>query len=565
MSIVHPSYPPMDLTRIALNNWTLTTTSFSASIIPPASISGTASTTTSSTATQYAYVVTAIDALTGEESTASSIVTINNSVNIATTAGSEKISWAAVTGAQYYNIYKAPPAVNGAVPVGSLYGFAGSSFGLSFVDSNIVQDMSIVPPQHFNPFAPGAIDYFVVTNTGSGYSEFTPPTVFISDLTGSGAVGEAVVVGTGVSSIIVLAGGENYSNPSVAIGYGGTGSGFVASAVANGHGLWDGGSSPANVTITNGGTLYASTVIVIARYPLGGNTVTLVASSVTVMAGVITAVTFPAIPDGAKPVYSQVTIQAADSVGTGATATAHVGPTTGTYPSCVAYFQDRRFYANTVNMPDTYFASQPGAFKNFDRSIPTQDSDAIVGTPWATQVNGISSMVPMPRGLEFLTGLGAWQLNGGSSGAAVTPVNQSVTAQAYNGTAPLIKPITINFDILYVQEKGSIVRDLSYNFFADVYTGVDLTVLSSHLFSGRTIERWDWAEEPYKLVWAVRDDGTLLCMTYLKLPSVSPGESNDVYSWSRHDTNGSFKSVATVTEPPVDAPYFVVKRAIRTS
>jgi hypothetical protein len=305
-------------------------------------------------------------------------------------------------------------------------------------------------------------------------------------------------------------------------------------------------------------------VIVIARYPLNGVTVTLVATSVTTSSGHITAVTFPATQNGQKPVYSQVAISAADSIGSGATATAHVGPTTGTYPGVVSYFQDRRYYANTVNNPDTYFASQPGAFDNMDRSIPTVASDAIVGTPWATQVNGIQGMQPMPGGLVILTGLGAWQLNGGSAGAAVTPADQSAAPQAYNGMAPLIKPIPINFDILYVQEKGSIVRDLNYNFYASIYTGADLTVLSNHLFNGRTITRWDWAEEPYKLVWAVRDDGILLSMTYLKMPTLagSLAADTDIYSWARHDTQGLFESVACVTEPPVDAPYFVVKRTI---
>lgn len=243
--------------------------------------------------------------------------------------------------------------------------------------------------------------------------------------------------------------------------------------------------------------------------------------------------------------------------GSGATADLTVGPATGTYPGVVAYFQQRRIYSNTNNNPDTYFASQPGDFKNFDRSIPSKDDDAITGSPWSQQVNGIQWMINMPGGLVLLTGLGAWQLNGGggTTTIALTPSNQVATPQAYNGVSPLVRPITINYDILYVQEKGSIVRDLSYNFFVNIYTGTDMTVLSNHLFDGHTILRWDWAEEPYKLIWAIRDDGVLLCMTYLK--------EQDVYAWSRHDTNGLFQSVCCVSEPPVNAAYFVVRRLIQ--
>lgn len=245
--------------------------------------------------------------------------------------------------------------------------------------------------------------------------------------------------------------------------------------------------------------------------------------------------------------------------GSGAAATLMVGPASGTFPSCVAYFQQRRIYANTLNQPDTYFASQPGAYTNFDVSVPTVDSDAITGSPWSQQVNGIQWMMNMPGGLVIFTGLGAWQLSGSGGGlatsAALTPSNQVANPQAYNGCSPTVPPIAINYDILYVQEKGSIVRDLSYNFFVNIYTGNDMTVLSNHLFDGYTIIQWGWAEEPNKLLWAVRNDGTLLCLTFLK--------EQDVYAWTRHDTNGLYQSVCTVSEPPVNAAYFVVKRLIQ--
>ena len=250
-----------------------------------------------------------------------------------------------------------------------------------------------------------------------------------------------------------------------------------------------------------------------------------------------------------------------DATGNGSTASANiqVGPATGTFPSVVSYFQQRRVYAATLNNPETYYMSQPGAFTNMDMSNPVVDSDAIIGTPWSQQVNGIQWMLNMPGGLVIFTGLGAWQVSGAGGGlatsAAITPADQVANPQAYNGCSPLVPPIPINYDILYVQEKGSIVRDLSYNFFVNIYTGTDMTVLSNHLFDGYTIIQWGWAEEPNKLLWAVRSDGILICLTYLK--------EQDVYAWTRHDTNGLFMSVAVVSEPPVNAPYFIVQRLIQ--
>ena len=56
----------------------------------------------------------------------------------------------------------------------------------------------------------------------------------------------------------------------------------------------------------------------------------------------------------------------------GGTATAPliVGPQTGTYPGVVTYFQERRGYADSLNDPDSYFFSQPGAFTNLDQADP---------------------------------------------------------------------------------------------------------------------------------------------------------------------------------------------------
>ena len=314
-------------------------------------------------------------------------------------------------------------------------------------------------------------------------------------------------------------------------------------------------SSLVAVTMTNFGVNYsatATTAVVVS--PIGVNPVlTPVISNGLIL--------WTVVDTGGEGLTGgeAVTFIDGTAAGSGAAATITVGPATGTFPSCVAYFQQRRFYANTLNQPDTYFASQPGAFANMDTSLPTQSDDAITGSPWSQQVNGIQWMLNMPGGLVIFTGLGAWQLSGGGGGlataVAITPSSQIANPQAYNGCSPLVPPIPINYDILYVQEKGSIVRDLSYNFFVNIYTGTDMTVLSNHLFDNHTIIQWAWAEEPNKLLWAVRNDGILLCLTYLK--------EQDVYAWSRHDTNGLFQSVCTVSEPPVNAPYFIVKRLIQ--
>jgi hypothetical protein len=468
MTLVHASYPPYDLKRYGGANWTITKESFVTSIQPPATVTSWA-TVTAATHTDYQYCVTAISAATGEESVASAVTIINNSVNIATTAGSNIIMWSSVPGAKAYNIYKAPSQYNSyTVPAGMQFGFMASAQGTMVSDTNILPDYTTTPPLHQNPFATSSISSVTMVTGGSNYTQLTVSAT-VSSSTGTGAVLLPIVqpasstVATGsVSSIIVVNGGEGYMPTD-------------------------------HVVIADSGT------------------------------------------------------------GTLASATLSVGPATGTWPGVVGYFQQRRVYAATNNEPNTYWMSKPGAFTNFDRAFPTIGNDAIKGTPWSKQINGVSWLVPMPGGMVVLAGLGAWQVSGGANGAAITPASQTAQPQAYNGVSPTVPPIVINYDILYVQQKGFQVLDLSYNFFTNIYTGVDITILSNHLFT-TPIREWCWAQSPNKIVWAVKTDGSLLSLTYLK--------EQEVQGWARHDTDGLFKSVVSISEGLTDGTYFVVQRYV---
>ncbi len=460
--VTHTEYPTYDLTRLAANNWNFDLASFASAIAAPATCTATA-TVAGAPATQYAYCVTAID-VNGEESVASPVAYVTNSVNIATVAGSIKIAWAPVVGAVRYLIYKAPPSYDAPVPVGSQFGYIGRSYGNEFVDTNILQDMTKTPPLHLNPFARGTILSVAMTGGGAAYVQASTTAAVVS-ATGTGAVLIPVVVGGAIVAVIVQNGGEDYK--------------------------------PGDTIIFADG---------------GG--------------------------------------------GAGATATLNVGPQQGTYPGVVSYFQQRRSYAYTINNPDTYFLSQPGAYLNFDASVPAIDSDAVTGTPWGLQVNGVQWLQPMPGGLLIATGEDLWQLSGAAGpGAAVTPSSQSAQAQESNGFSPTVRPIKVNQDIVYVSSIGYGIYDMQYNFYNNIYAATDISIMSAHLFVNYNIVSWDWALNPAKLIWATRDDGKFLSCALLK--------EQEVTAWTRHDTNGFVVGNVVATEPPVDAPYFMVKRYIQ--
>lgn len=228
-------------------------------------------------------------------------------------------------------------------------------------------------------------------------------------------------------------------------------------------------------------------------------------------------------------------------------------------PGCVCYYQERQVFAGMANAPEQMDFSKSGDFFNMDFSIPSTDDDNIEITIASQQVNAIEFMIPM-QSLLVLTSSGAWAVSGGTSGAAITPTSVQALPQAYNGCSSHCPPIPINYDILYVQARGSIVRDLAYNFYVNLYTGTDITMMSNHLFFGHQLLEWAYAEEPFKIVWCVREDGILLSLTYLK--------EQDVMAWAHHDTLGLYKSVCSVVETDAsgtseDVVYVIVERFIQ--
>jgi hypothetical protein len=142
-------------------------------------------------------------------------------------------------------------------------------------------------------------------------------------------------------------------------------------------------------------------------------------------------------------------------------------------------------------------------------------------------------MVPMPGGLVVGTDAGVLQLTGGSSSpsnpTAVTASSAVFVPQSYYGSKD-IHPIVIDYDLMYIQTEGSIVRDLQYNFFVNIYTGTDVTALSSHLFYPVSVRDWAYQDSPNKIIWVVLDTGVLLSLTFLK--------SQEILGWARHETDG---------------------------
>jgi hypothetical protein len=536
--ITHPNHPPYVLTLISATNWTLAPITFGATIAAPATPS--VATTLAAGSVNYAYVVTSVDS-NGQESAPSAFGILASILDIRNNAGTNTVTWAAVTGAASYNVYKAEPRYSSAVPAGATFGFIGNVTGTTFIDSGITQDFSQGPPVALNPFSGSGVQSVSITAAGSytpSPSGLVVPSVSFS---GGGGSGAAATVFMQCTSFTISTGGFGYIVGQVYFA-GIQGVQIQCTSIGSG-GSFTGG------VIVNAGSISGS---------LGGNDVNLTGGGVisfahlTLTYGVSSVgITSPGTGYSTPPT---VTFSSG-----GATATSALGAASAGNPTVPTIFQQRLGLMAPVQNPQLINFSDIGSLYNFNVNSPIEADNAISGTLSTGRLNTIQSAVPMPQGLIVLTDQQAYLLNGGSPGSAITPLPGGLVANAhaYNG-ASYPPPIVANDNILYVQAKGSIVRDLVFNYYTQVYTGADISVLSSHLFYGFSITQWAWAEEPFKVVWADRSDGTLLSLTFLK--------EQELIAWTHSDTQGSFQSIATITEQTavgfVDAIYHVVQRHV---
>lgn len=157
MDMVHTSHKPQKLKRFAHDNWTIAPVSLVPSISAPASAAATTPGGGSGNTQTWQYQITAV-LDDGSNSIEESLPVTSNSVTVFASNVQATVTYPAVVGASYYNIYK-DNAGSG------IYGFVGKSTSLTFTDNNIAPTKTDTPPTGLDPFIgagnfPGAVNYY---------------------------------------------------------------------------------------------------------------------------------------------------------------------------------------------------------------------------------------------------------------------------------------------------------------------------------------------------------------------------------------------------------------------
>jgi len=223
------------------------------------------------------------------------------------------------------------------------------------------------------------------------------------------------------------------------------------------------------------------------------------------------------------------------------------------FPRAVAFYEQRLFFAGTVNQPQTIFASKTADFENMTPG--TNDDDAINVTIASDTVNVIKHMI-QGRFLQILTSSAEFTLSGGTGSTVATPTNVNVLRETTFGSGD-VRPLRAGSATILIQKGAEKVKEVSFNLDNDGLIGRDLTILAEHLTRGGVTDM-TWQQEPELVLWFVRSDGVLIGLSY--------DPANQTIGWHSHTLGGTavVESIASIPSGAEDQVYLSVKRTINS-
>jgi len=227
--------------------------------------------------------------------------------------------------------------------------------------------------------------------------------------------------------------------------------------------------------------------------------------------------------------------------------------TAGNYPSTVTLFQQRSIWARSTNVPHGIWTSKSALIENFDYSTPLRADDAMSFAIMAGRVNSVNQLTSTTA-LLALTSDSVFKIDGDGNGSPLDGASPPVMRREVGRGSSRLPPLVVDNVVFYVPSTGASVRSLGYDFAINGLRANDITIFSPHFFQGHTIVSWCYSQEPRSLIWAVRDDGVLLCFTW--------EQEQNVWGWTRCDTEGKVLSVCSITEDGEDRVYLIVERTI---
>lgn len=221
------------------------------------------------------------------------------------------------------------------------------------------------------------------------------------------------------------------------------------------------------------------------------------------------------------------------------------------YPGAVSYYQQRRCFGGTPDLPQNFWMTKTGTESDMTYSLPVQDTDRIAIAIASREMSTILHVVPL---LQLILLTSSCEISvSPSNSATITPSTICATPQSYVG-ATNVQPTIVNNTLIFCAARGGHVREMVYAWQLGGYMTSDVSLRSAHLFDGFSIVDQAFMKAAWQVVWFVSSNGNLLGFTYIPEEGVS--------AWHHHTTAGTFQSVAVVAEGAEDHLYAIIMRQI---
>lgn len=220
-------------------------------------------------------------------------------------------------------------------------------------------------------------------------------------------------------------------------------------------------------------------------------------------------------------------------------------------PATVTFHESRLWVGRTITRPNALFGSQTDDIFNFDRSSPLRATDSLALALRARRVNTIRHLVPM-KDLTVMTSDMIFSIRS-TEGGVITPTAVRAVPEGHRGVGTC-RPEVVGDIAFYASVAASSIHTLGYTYEKDGYRGNNLSVFAQHFFDRFKILGLAWCDQPTNVLWARRDDGRLLALTWQ--------QEQDVWGWTLCETDGVVESICSVPEVIDDTLYAVIRRTV---
>lgn len=225
-------------------------------------------------------------------------------------------------------------------------------------------------------------------------------------------------------------------------------------------------------------------------------------------------------------------------------------------PSLAAIFQSRFLMAATAERMNLVLGSAVEDYENFDKIDPPDDADAYSFELASLKLEQLKALIPGRVLLGFTTS-SLWEVTG-SEGELVTPLSIAARPVASFGCSSL-EPIIAQSTVLFMPRDGAAPLAMAYSTEGGGYQAFEIAEASRHFFTNHTIVSWCYADVPHQLIYAAREDGVLLIGTF--------NRQQEMHAWAEQEIAGGglVEWVATIPEGKENGVYLLVNRdGVRT-